>query len=47
MQAHLIHGDSCKVCGFNFGAVYGEYGKGYIHIHHNKPISTSDVPVRI
>ncbi len=40
-QAILIHGDSCKVCGFNFSEFYGEYGNGYIHIHHIKPISRS------
>lgn len=28
------HGANCFVCGFNFERVYGEMGKGYIHIHH-------------
>lgn len=33
------HGDSCAVCGFNFGDVYGEVGAGYIEVHHLTPIS--------
>jgi hypothetical protein len=28
----------CCVCSFNFFAQYGERGKGYIEIHHQKPI---------
>lgn len=28
----------CKVCGFDFQVKYGELGKGYIEIHHTKPI---------
>ena len=35
-------GYQCAVCGFDFGAVYGEYGKGYIEVHHLKPISEKD-----
>jgi len=40
-QALKIHGYSCMACGFNFEKVYGEYGKGYIHVHHTKPVATS------
>lgn len=29
---------ACSVCSFDFSAVYGERGKGYIEIHHEKPI---------
>lgn len=28
----------CSACGFDFSEVYGEYGEGYIQIHHEKPI---------
>lgn len=28
----------CKVCGFDFEENYGETGKGFIEIHHIKPI---------
>ncbi len=35
------HGLSCMVCNFNFEEVYGERGKGFIHVHHNKPLSES------
>lgn len=29
----------CFVCDFDFGKMYGEIGKGYIHVHHLKPLS--------
>lgn len=34
---------TCQVCGFNFEKFYGERGKGFIEIHHTKPISSYDV----
>jgi hypothetical protein len=33
------HGNSCTVCGFDFGRQYGAIGAGYIHVHHLKPLS--------
>lgn len=33
-------GPTCAVCGFDFGAVYGDIGEGYIHVHHLVEIST-------
>ena len=38
-EAIRIHGCICKVCQFNFEETYGDYAKGYIHIHHIVPIS--------
>lgn len=32
------HGLSCAACGFNFEAVYGEIGYGYIQVHHLVPV---------
>lgn len=32
-------GNKCCVCGFDFETVYGDIGKGYIHIHHLTPLS--------
>lgn len=32
-------GVSCNICGFDFEKVYGEEGKGLIHIHHLTPLS--------
>lgn len=32
------HGCTCHVCGMNFENVYGEVGKGFIHVHHIKPL---------
>ncbi|MGH8385039.1 MAG: HNH endonuclease [Pseudomonas sp.] len=31
-KAH--YGTACVICGFDFGKVYGEIGRGYIHVHH-------------
>ena len=39
-RAIEIHGLSCYVCGFNFELIYGEIGKGFIHIHHLEKISS-------
>ena len=33
------YGYNCAVCNFNFENKYGKIGKGFIHIHHIKPIS--------
>lgn len=33
------HGTTCAACGFNFGAVYGAIGEGFIHVHHCNPVS--------
>ena len=32
-------GTTCVVCGFNFEKVYGQLGKGFIHIHHLIPVA--------
>ena len=37
---HRQHGKlDCEVCGFDFNAVYGEIGSGYIEAHHRVPLS--------
>lgn len=33
------YGPDCLICGFNFAKRYGNIGKGFIHVHHLKPIS--------
>ena len=38
-QAITIHGVVCNACGFDFEKAYGEHAKGFIHVHHIKPIS--------
>jgi 5-methylcytosine-specific restriction enzyme A len=32
-----FHGTSCAACGFSFEASYGDYGAGFIHVHHVVP----------
>ena len=32
-------GCSCAVCGFDFTEVYGDIGKGFIHVHHLVPLA--------
>jgi len=34
------HGLDCTVCGFGFEHAYGKHGEGYIHVHHQVPLST-------
>lgn len=34
-----LSGVRCRLCGFDFGEVYGELGRGFIHVHHIEPIS--------
>ena len=38
-RAIEIHGLVCMACGIDFSEKYGEWGAGYIQVHHNKPIS--------
>jgi predicted HNH restriction endonuclease len=33
------HGPICCICGLDFAAAYGEIAKGFIHVHHVKPLS--------
>ncbi len=33
------YGTQCFICGFDFEKNYGEMGKGFIHVHHIKPLS--------
>jgi len=33
------YGPTCVVCGFNFSVVYGPLSKGFIHVHHLKPLA--------
>lgn len=41
-DAIAYHGVRCKVCGFDFGEVYGEPGAGYTEVHHVVPLSSTD-----
>ena len=34
------HNPICQACNFDFGAVYGEIGQGFIHVHHRVEISS-------
>jgi 5-methylcytosine-specific restriction enzyme A len=34
-----FHKPICSVCNFDFEKVYGDFGKGFIHVHHLTPIS--------
>ena len=39
-RACLDHyGTQCQVCGLDFGEVYGELGRGFIHVHHVTALS--------
>ncbi len=34
------HGANCVICNFNFEKMYGDVGKGFIHVHHLTPIAS-------
>ena len=36
--AIAAHGTVCMACGFDFEKTYGKYGKGFIEVHHTKPL---------
>ena len=39
INRHTINGHvQCSVCSFDFYEAYGERGRGYIEIHHQKPV---------
>ncbi len=40
MKCIEAHGYKCSVCGMDFEKLYGELGRGFIHVHHIVPIST-------
>ena len=33
------YGTRCCICGIDLGEVYGEVGRGYIHVHHLTPLA--------
>jgi hypothetical protein len=35
------HGSNCCICGFDFEAIYGEFARGFIHVHHLNPIANA------
>ena len=34
------HGLDCTVCGINFELIYGDLGRGFIHVHHKKELNS-------
>ena len=34
------YGSRCAICGIDFGERYGEYARGFIHVHHLRPLHT-------
>lgn len=41
------HGPICKVCGFDFGKIYGDLGMDFIEVHHLIPVSQMGGAYRI
>lgn len=40
-EACIAHyGARCVICGFDFGAAYGAFAEGFIHVHHTTPLAT-------
>jgi len=42
-----IHGLRCKACDFDFLETYGDVGKGFIEVHHKKPLFSLDEEVNV
>lgn len=40
-------GTKCIICGFDFEAVYGSHGAGFIEVHHLRPVSTLHEPTKV
>ncbi|HLX64215.1 MAG TPA: HNH endonuclease [Planctomycetota bacterium] len=40
-------GAACFICGFDFERMYGARGKGFIHVHHTKPLSSIKSSYRV
>lgn len=36
------YGSRCQICDFDFGAEYGDWAEGFIHVHHLRPLSQCD-----
>ena len=34
LECIKYYGCKCNICNFDFGEVYGEFAKGFIHVHH-------------
>lgn len=45
-KAIKLHGTTCKACAFNFGKMYGEWGQGYIEVHHLIPLGDNETGER-
>ena len=41
-RAIEIHGVECAICGFNFQKTYGDLGRGFIEVHHLKPLGETE-----
>lgn len=41
------YGSRCSVCDVDFGEIYGEIGKGFIHVHHLTDISSIDEEYKV
>lgn len=41
------HGATCQVCGFNFEETYGSLGKGFIEVHHIRPLYLHEKEVEV
>lgn len=46
-EAIRIHGTKCMICGFDYEKLYGELGKGYIEVHHIKPLASQEEEVTV
>ena len=41
------HGTRCLVCGLSFEERYGELGRGFVHVHHVRPLAGPGAPRKV
>jgi 5-methylcytosine-specific restriction protein A len=46
-RALRLHGCTCQVCGFDYGARYGEIGRGFAEVHHLALLASSRGRIKV
>lgn len=46
-KAKEYHGTICQICGFDFEATYGDFGKDFIQVHHIVPLAESGGEIEV
>jgi len=47
LECKAHKGTMCILCGFDFGAIYGDEFSGFIHVHHLQPLSEIEIEYEV